>query len=137
MSDNLTKEQRHKNMQNIRSTNTQIEKNICKALWNSGYRFRKNVKSLLGKPDIAIQKYKIVIFLDSCFWHKCPEHYKEPKSNLDYWLPKIERNVKRDKEINEYYKSKGWHILRIWEHEIKKDFTNTLIKIQTFIDENK
>lgn len=137
MSDNLTREQRHKNMQNIRSSNTKIEKDICKGLWRMGYRFRKNVKNLPGKPDIAIQKYKIVIFLDSCFWHKCPEHYKEPKSNLNYWLPKIERNVKRDQEINEYYKSRGWHLLRIWEHEIKKDFCNTLVKIKTFIDNYK
>lgn len=134
MADNLTPEQRHKNMTHIKSTNTKIEKDITKALWNLGYRFRKNVKSLPGKPDIAIKKYKIVIFLDSCFWHKCPEHFKKPKSNLEYWEPKIKRNVERDTEINSYYQHKNWHILRIWEHEVKKDFDNTLIKIKNFIE---
>ena len=138
MADNLTKEQRHKNMTNIRSTNTRIEKDVTKALWNLGYRFRKNVKTLPGKPDIAIQKYKIVIFLDSCFWHKCPEHFKKPKSNLEYWEPKIKRNIERDAEINQYYKDNNWHILRIWEHEIKKNnFQNTIEKIKNFIENYK
>ena len=104
MADNLTKEQRHKNMTNIRSTNTRIEKDVTKALWNLGYRFRKNVKTLPGKPDIAIQKYKIVIFLDSCFWHKCPEHFKKPKSNLEYWEPKIKRNIERDSQRKQIFK---------------------------------
>lgn len=134
MADNLTPEQRHKNMTHIKSTNTKIEKDITKALWNLGYRFRKNVKGLPGKPDIAIKKYKIVIFLDSCFWHKCPEHFKKPKSNLEYWEPKIKRNVERDAEIKRYYQQKNWHILRIWEHEVKKDFDNTLSKIKNFIE---
>ena len=138
MADNLTKEQRHKNMTNIRSTNTRIEKDVTKALWNLGYRFRKNVKTLPGKPDIAIQKYKIVIFLDSCFWHKCPEHFKKPKSNLEYWEPKIKRNIERDSQINQYYKDNNWHILRIWEHEIKKtNFQNTIEKIKNFIETYK
>ena len=138
MADNLTKEQRHKNMTNIRSTNTRIEKDVTKALWNLGYRFRKNAKTLPGKPDIAIQKYKIVIFLDSCFWHKCPEHFKKPKSNLEYWEPKIKRNIERDAEINQYYKDNNWHILRIWEHEIKKtNFQNTIEKIKNFIETYK
>ena len=134
MADNLTPEQRHKNMTHIKSSNTKIEKDITKALWNLGYRFSKNVKDLPGKPDIAIKKYKIVIFLDSCFWHKCPEHFKKPKSNLEYWEPKIKRNVERDAEINSYYQQKNWHILRIWEHEVKKDFDNTLLKIKKFIE---
>ena len=134
MADNLTPEQRHKNMTHIKSTNTKIEKDITNALWNLGYRFRKNVKGLPGKPDIAIKKHKVVIFLDSCFWHKCPEHFKKPKSNLEYWEPKIKRNVERDAEINRYYQNKNWHILRIWEHEVKKDFDNTLAKISKFID---
>ena len=111
MADNLTPEQRHKNMTHIKSTNTKIEKDITNALWNLGYRFRKNVKGLPGKPDIAIKKHKVVIFLDSCFWHKCPKHFKKPKSNLEYWEPKIKRNVERDAEINRYYQNKNWHIL--------------------------
>lgn len=136
MTDNLTKEQRNKNMKSIRSSHTRMEDDICKALWQGGLRFRKNVKDLPGKPDIAIKKYKIVIFLDSCFWHKCPKHFKQPKSNLEYWIPKIENNVKRDLKINEYYKQNKWKILRIWEHKYKESLTETVIKIKNFIKIN-
>lgn len=117
--DNLTKEQRKKNMQAIKSKNTKMESIVCKGLWHRGIRFRKNVKELPGKPDIAIKKYKIVIFLDSCFWHKCPLHFKRPKSNNEYWDNKIERNGSRDKEVNNFYKQNGWHLLRVWEHQFK------------------
>lgn len=137
MADNLTKEQRRKNMSAIKSTHTKMENKICYALWNRGLRFRKNVKTLPGKPDIAIKKYKIVIFLDSCFWHKCPEHFKQPKSHVEYWKPKIDRNVNRDKEINKFYLGNNWYLMRIWEHEIKKDFDNTVDKIEYFIINTK
>lgn len=137
--DNLTKEQRQKNMRAIQCKDTKIEVLVCKALWNNGIRYRKNVKNLPGKPDIAIKKYKIVIFLDSCFWHKCPLHFKRPKSNLEYWDKKIARNVERDKEVNNFYIDNGWHILRIWEHQLKnkheieqtfKDIINFIKKYQ-------
>lgn len=137
MTDNLTKEQRKKNMTAIKCSNTTIENKVCTDLWKLGYRFRKNVKNLVGKPDIAIKKYKIVIFIDSCFWHKCPEHFKSPKSNLEYWDPKIANNVERDKKVNLYYKTNNWHILRVWEHEIKKDYDNTIKKIVNFLDNAK
>lgn len=139
--DNLTKEQRLKNMRAIQSSGTKIEILVCKALWRNGVRYRKNVKNLPGKPDVAIKKYKIAIFLDSCFWHKCPIHFKQPKSNQDYWDKKIQRNVEHDKKINEYYSANGWHILRIWEHQLKRkeeqaqtineiiDFVNSVKKI--------
>lgn len=133
MADNLTKEQRRKNMSAIRSTHTKMENKVCKVLWNKGLRFRKNVKTLPGKPDIAIKRFKIAIFLDSCFWHKCPIHFKQPKSNIKYWEPKITRNVNRDREINAFYIEHNWHLMRIWEHEIKKDFNNTINKIEQFI----
>lgn len=137
MTDNLTKEQRRKNMSAIKSTHTKMEDKVCYALWNRGLRFRKNVKTLPGKPDIAIKKHKLVIFLDSCFWHKCPKHFKQPKSNLEYWIPKIDRNVNRDKEINKFYSEHNWHLMRIWEHEIKKDFDSTINKIEQFIKNAK
>ncbi len=137
MTDNLTKEQRRKNMSAIKSTHTKMEDKVCYALWNRGLRFRKNVNTLPGKPDIAIKKHKLVIFLDSCFWHKCPKHFKQPKSNLEYWIPKIDRNVNRDKEINKFYSEHNWHLMRIWEHEIKKDFDSTINKIEQFIKNAK
>lgn len=135
--DNLTKEQRKKNMQAIKSKNTKMESIVCKELWHRGIRFRKNVKELPGKPDIAIKKYKIAIFLDSCFWHKCPLHFIRPKSNNSYWDNKIERNINRDKEVNNFYKQNGWHLLRVWEHQFKTKDTQqkVLDEIATFIEQ--
>lgn len=137
MTDNLTKDQRRKNMQAIRSSNTKMEKFVAKELWTRGYRFRKNVKDLIGKPDIAIKKYKVVIFLDSCFWHGCKEHFIFPKSNTEYWMSKISRNIQRDQQVNDYYSKSGWHILRVWEHEVKSDKLMAVNKIALFIDEYK
>lgn len=132
MTDKITKEQRSRNMAAIRSI-SKIESIFSKALWSQGIRFRRNVKKLFGNPDIAIQKYKIVIFIDSCFWHACPYHFTRPKSNQDFWDNKIHRNIERDKEVTEYYKDKGWNIKRIWEHSIKNNFTETLNETVEFI----
>lgn len=137
MVDMFTKEQRSKNMKAIRSTGSTLESKVTKELWNRGFRFRKNVKKLMGKPDIAIQKYKIVIFLDSCFWHSCPVHGNAPTTNVEYWKKKLKRNVDRDNTVNDYYSGKGWNIMRVWEHEVKNDFEGTLDKISNFILEFK
>lgn len=137
--DNLTSAQRQKNMRAIRYKETKMEVIVSKALWNNGIRFRKNVSGMYGKPDIAIKKYKIVIFLDSCFWHRCPVHFKRPKSNNEYWDKKIERNVLRDKEVNSYYQEHDWHILRVWEHEFKtkESREDAINKIINFIETAK
>jgi DNA mismatch endonuclease, patch repair protein len=135
MTDTHTKEQRIKNMKAIKSQSN-LENKVSKALWNKGFRFRKNSK-LYGKPDIAIQKFKIVIFIDSCFWHVCPEHSNIPKSNQDYWVKKLNRNQERDREVSRYYKEQGWNIMRIWEHELKRDFDGTIEKISSFINKVK
>ena len=132
----MTKEQRRQTMQSIRSQSN-LENLFTKTLWKHGLRFRKNVKKLKGKPDIAIQKYKIVIFVDSCFWHACPLHFVRPKSNLEYWDKKINRNRERDKEINQYYLEKGWHLKRIWEHEIKTNLEATVDETISFINNAK
>ncbi|MED4409033.1 very short patch repair endonuclease [Bacillus licheniformis] len=133
MTDTVSKEQRRKNMQAIKSR-SKLEDKVTKELWHRGIRFRKNVKKLYGSPDIVIQKYKIVIFIDSCFWHACEKHGNIPKSNTEYWEKKLERNKKRDKEVNKYYEEKDWNIKRIWEHEIKEDFNETINRIVTFIE---
>lgn len=135
MADNLTKEQRIKNMRAIKSQSA-LENKVTKELWRMGFRFRKNAK-LFGKPDISIKKYKIVIFIDSCFWHGCPIHGNMPKSNKDYWQQKLERNIQRDIEVNQYYKEKGWNILRVWEHELKENLIKSMNQIKNFILENK
>jgi len=134
MADNLTEAQRKKNMQAIRSVNTKMETFISKELWHRGFRFRKNVKNLLGKPDIAIKKYKLVVFLDSCFWHGCDLHCIYPKSNTEYWNQKISRNIQRDIKVNDYYSEKGWHVLRIWEHDFKEDKYKVVDKIECFFN---
>ena len=124
--DRHTKEQRHKNMQAVKGKNTKLENKVMTYLWRQGYRFRKNVKDLEGKPDVAIKKYKLAIFIDSCFWHKCPIHYKSPSTNFEFWAL-----------VTEYYKSNNWNILRIWEHELKNDFEKTMQKVINFIEMSK
>lgn len=110
-------------------TNSKLENMVSRALWKKGIRFRKNVKDLFGTPDISIKKYKIVIFVDSCFWHFCPEHGNMPKSNVEFWRKKLTHNRPYDFEVNEYYKNKGWAVIRIWEHEIRADLDNVVSKL--------
>jgi DNA mismatch endonuclease, patch repair protein len=132
MGDVLTKEQRRKNMKAIKSQ-SKLENLVSKELWKRGIRFRKNSKDLFGKPDISIKKYKIVIFIDSCFWHCCELHGNMPKSNQEFWSKKLKRNKQRDLEVNEYYQKLGWHIKRIWEHEIKQSLNDVVKEIIDFI----
>jgi len=119
--DVFTKEQRSKIMSSIRSKETKLEKMIRKELWSRGIRYRKNVTGLFGSPDIAIKKYKVAIFIDSCFWHGCPIHYRRPCSNTDFWDKKIRKNILRDNIVTDYYIQNGWIILRFWEHDVKKN----------------
>ena len=121
--DNLTPQQRHKNMTAIKSNNTSIEIALRKALWSQGIRYRKNYKKLPGKPDIALTKYKIAIFCDSSFWHGYDWENQKNRigTNRDYWIPKIERNIERDKQITQQLTDLGWFVLRFWDKEIKKD----------------
>jgi DNA mismatch endonuclease (patch repair protein) len=135
MTDVLSKEQRRKNMQAIRAKETALEKMVRKELWKNGIRYRKNVRGLMGAPDIAIKKYKLVIFLDSCYWHGCPEHGVMPKSNREFWEKKIKRNIERDIEVTNYYKSRNWTILRFWEHEAKQDLDRVINRIITAIND--
>lgn len=129
--DNLTPEQRKRNMQNIRSKDTKPELILRKRLWQEGVRYRIHGKEIIGKPDIYFKGHKIAIFIDSDFWHG--RLYKEgkavPKSNQEYWIPKLERNIARDKEVNEQLKSDGWRVLRYWESEIKKELDQCIIEI--------
>lgn len=138
MTDNLSPEDRIKNMKAIRSTGTKLEDKVCNELWKRGYRFRRNVSGLFGKPDISIKKYKVVIFIDSCFWHGCGIHGNTPKSNEEYWVRKLKRNKERDHEVTSYYKILGWSILRFWEHQLKKDsFEESINQLCLFIDQAK
>lgn len=121
MADNHTKEIRSMNMSHIRSTDSKPEEVVRKYLFSQGFRYRKNDKRLPGKPDIVLPKYKTVIFVNGCFWHKhdCPR-FVWPASNQEYWIPKILRNVERDKENYTTLENKGWRVLVVWECELKK-----------------
>lgn len=124
-------------MQAVKSTHTKLENIVIKELWRRGVRFRRNVANLKGKPDIAIKKYRVVIFIDSCFWHGCDLHCRLPESNVEYWSNKITGNKNRDLEITSYYLNNGWFILRIWEHQLKENLNNTLEEIIKFINLHK
>ena len=117
--DKVTTKKRREIMSKIRSKNTKLEIKFGREIWKKGLRYRKHYK-IPGKPDFVFVSKKIAIFVDSCFWHKCPKHYREPASNRDYWIPKINRNVERDRETAEKLKKEGWTVLRFWEHEINE-----------------
>lgn len=119
--DNVTKTKRSQIMSAVKSTETKIEKDFRKILWEKGYRYRKNDKKYFGKPDIVMKKNKLVIFIDSCFWHGCKKHCRIPSSRKKYWIDKIENNKKRDKRVNYYYNKNNWKIIRIWEHDLKNN----------------
>ena len=128
MADTHSKEVRSKNMSHIRSTNSKPEETVRKILFSHGFRYRKNVKTLPGKPDIVLPKYKTVIFVNGCFWHKhnCPR-FVWPASNTDYWIPKIQRNVERDQSNYSELASLGWNVIVVWECELKKKILNETI----------
>ena len=126
--DVLTKEQRHKNMQAIRSKGTKDEVLLEKALWQRGYRYRKNDSTVYGKPDMTFKKRKIAIFVDSEYFHGKDwntEKYRI-KTNRDFWWTKIEGNMKRDNQVNHYLHAEGWKVLRFWSKEIRKDLINCI-----------
>ena len=127
--DVLTKEQRRKNMQNIRSSDTKPERIVMNELKKRKIYFAKNVEKITGKPDIIFRRKKLAIFIDSDFWHGHPRYGHIPKTNTEYWKKKIENNKKRDKKVNKELREKGWKVIRIWEHEIKRNIDSVIGKI--------
>ena len=134
--DNLNKAQRHKNMQRIRAMDTKAEVLLRKALWKNGIHYRKNYKDLPGKPDIAITKYRIAIFVDGDFWH-ARGHKKAPgeqiRTNREFWIKKLKRNVERDRDVNDALLEQGWLVLRYWESDILKNTENCVTGILKYI----
>lgn len=118
-----TQEQISKNMKAVKSKDSEIERILRKELWARGLRYRKNAKTVFGKPDIAFIGKKIAVFCDSEFWHGYAwEIYQEDfRSNQSFWISKIERNMQRDIEVNNQLRSEGWTVLRFWGREIKKN----------------
>jgi DNA mismatch endonuclease (patch repair protein) len=123
-------------MSKIRSKENKAEKVLRKALWNKGVRYRKNVKKLPGSPDIVINKSKLIVFVDGEFWHGYNWEQKKLKiqANRGFWIPKIERNMQRDKENNNALEELGFKVMRFWEKDIKKDLDVCTEKILHFIN---
>lgn len=132
MADVLTKEQRHKNMKNIRGKDTKIEVILRKDLWNKRYQYRKNYKKLPGSPDIVLTTYKITIFCDGEFFHGKDWEVLKPRleknNNSGFWISKISRNREREDEINKRLLFEGWTVIRFWGDEIKKH-TDECVKV--------
>lgn len=138
--DNLSKEQRRKNMKNIRSQDTKIEVILRHALWNKGYRYRKNYRQLPGKPDIVLTKYKIAIFCDGEFFHGKDWEVLKPRleksNNGKYWIIKITRNRERDDEVNKKLQFEGWTVIRFWGNDIKNDVDECVRVVEEAIFDN-
>lgn len=126
-------------MKAVKNKDSEIEILLRRALWNRGIRYRKNVKSVFGHPDIAFIGKKVAVFCDSEFWHGYDWENKnaEIKSNRDFWIPKIERNIERDKEVNKYLEEQGWTVIRFWGKDIIKDAEACANLIVRILEEKK
>lgn len=122
-------------MSKIKSKNTKPEIKVRKALWALGYRYRKNVKKLPGCPDIVFTKFRLVVFIDGEFWHGHNWEKKKAmlKTNQDFWIPKIERNMQRDSQNDELLSDKGWYVMHFWEMQIKNNFEDCINRIVNYI----
>ncbi len=130
MADTHSKEVRSRNMSHIRSTNSKPEEIVRKYLFSRGLRYRKNVRSLPGTPDIVLKKYRTVVFVNGCFWHHhdCGR-FVWPSTNTEYWRKKIDRNTERDKENYDRLTAQGWQVLIIWECQLKRKISDKQLQI--------
>lgn len=116
--DRVSKEKRSEMMSKIRAMGTGMELEIKPVLQALGFEYQQ--KGIYGKPDFAQSSAKIALFLDGCFWHGCPQHYREPETDRAFWKAKIERNRKRDAQVTARLESEGWRVMRVWEHDLEK-----------------
>ena len=128
--DKMTKDQRSHCMSQIKSKNTKPEIVFRKAIWEAKIRGYRLSSKVIGKPDLFFPKIGIAVFIDGCFWHKCPKCFKKPKSEQDYWNKKIKRNVKRDAEINQKLCNNNIRVLRFWEHDIRNNIEACVSSLQ-------
>ena len=125
--DTVSKKQRSYIMSQIRGTKTKPELIVKENV--DGRKLRYQPKGIPERPDFANKTKKVAVFIDGCFWHKCPMCYKPPKSNKKYWKAKVERNTKRDRHVNRKMRKEGWTVLRFWEHQVKENKSYVLKKI--------
>ncbi len=129
--DNDVDEKRSSNMARIRNKNTKPELLLRSALFRMGFRYRLNVKNLVGKPDIVLHKYRTIIFVHGCFWHQhkeCKEG-RFPKTKQEYWIPKLTKNLVRDEKVKVELEALGWKVFVIWECQLEKKFNETIVDI--------
>ncbi len=131
MADSLTKEKRSWNMSRIRGKDTKIEVKVRKYLFSKGFRYRKNVTTLPGKPDIVLPKYKTAIFVHGCYWHRHPgcKYAYMPKTNVEFWEKKFSENIANDEKNRLKLETSGWTVITLWECDIKRDFESTMDKL--------
>lgn len=139
MSDKLNKNQRSKNMRAIKCKGSKIELILAKELWKNNLRYRKNDKTVFGKPDFVFKKLKVAVFCDSEFWHGKDWNIRKNdfKSNKDFWITKIERNIQRDKEVNEFLLKNNWKVIRFWGEEIEKNPHICMLKVLKTIEKQR
>lgn len=139
MSDKLSPDQRRKNMQAIRSKGTKIERRLAMALWEKGHRYRKNDKSVYGTPDLVFKSKKVAIFVDSEFWHgkDWKSQQERLKTNREFWLKKIEANIRRDILVNITLQEQGWTVLRFWGKEIEKELERCVEEVENALHSNE
>lgn len=139
MTDTMTPDQRHVCMSHIHSRDTKPELKVRKWLWDHGYRYRLNVKSVPGKPDIVMRPYRTAIFVNGCFWHGHEDCRKAriPKSNIDFWVAKIDRNRRRDQENYHVLQENGWQVIVIWECQLTPTLIDhTMREVELLLNEN-
>jgi len=132
--DDLSSEDRHKNMQNIRSKDTIPELLVMNELKRRKIYFAKYVDKIFGTPDIVFRRKKIIVFIDSDFWHCNPKKFIMPVTNANYWKKKIQKNIERDKLVNKILRKNGWQVIRFWESDIKKDTNKIVNKIVKMLE---
>lgn len=128
-------EKRKENMQAVKSKDTGIEKMVRLCLYHKGYRYRKNYRKVFGNPDIVFIREKVAVFCDSEFWHGFDWANQEAqiKTNRDFWIPKISRNIERDIEVTDYLEREGWVVLRFWGKRIKSDLFSVINDIEAAV----
>lgn len=131
--DTVSKAVRSRIMSAVKQKDSEIERKFRLALWAEGIRYRKHVR-MFGTPDIVISTSRLLVFVDSCFWHGCRYHYSCPKSNAEFWQSKIDRNRKRDIKVTRFYRRRGWRVVRFWEHQLASDFDACVAKVMSVVN---
>lgn len=123
---------RSEQMARISSQDTHPELELRKMLWSQGYRYRLR-NGLPGRPDLTFPAVRVAVFVDGCFWHGCPQHYRAPKTNAEYWRSKVENNIRRDRRADEDLESLGWKVCRLWEHQIRSDLDSAISEVDRIV----